>query len=160
MEPLVVFYSRTGTTKTAAETIAKQLDCPSEEIIDTKKRTGLFGFIFAGRDAMRARLTTIKKTREDPKDRKAVVLCTPIWGGAITPAIRTYIKQNRKKFKSVAFLTTSGGKNTGHAVDQLEEACGKKPVAVLSVTNKDIKDGAVSKKLRSFSGKIKQTPEK
>jgi flavodoxin len=34
--PLVVFYSRTGTTKKVGEALADLLQCDSEELIDTR----------------------------------------------------------------------------------------------------------------------------
>jgi len=49
MKALVVFYSRTGTTKQVAEALAQSLNCDSEELIDTKKRSGPLGFLSAGR---------------------------------------------------------------------------------------------------------------
>ena len=52
MKTLVVFYSRTGTTKKVGENIAKILKCDSEEIFDTKDRMGVVGYMQAGKDAM------------------------------------------------------------------------------------------------------------
>ncbi|MBE3088681.1 MAG: flavodoxin family protein, partial [Actinobacteria bacterium] len=42
---LVVYYSRTGTTRKVAEYITKQLGADMEEIIDMKKRSGIWGFL-------------------------------------------------------------------------------------------------------------------
>jgi len=43
VKPLVVFYSRTGTTKKVGEALVDLLQCDNEELIDTKKRTGPLG---------------------------------------------------------------------------------------------------------------------
>lgn len=50
---LVVYYSRTGATRKVAEYITKQLGADMEEIIDMKKRSGIWGFLIGGRDALR-----------------------------------------------------------------------------------------------------------
>jgi flavodoxin len=39
---LVVYYSRTGVTKKLAENIAKELHADGEELVDIKKRKGLW----------------------------------------------------------------------------------------------------------------------
>ncbi|MFX0004733.1 MAG: flavodoxin, partial [Promethearchaeota archaeon] len=68
MKPLVVFYSRTGTTKKIAELISKSINCELEEIIDTKKRTGfIIGFLKSGYAAMKEKLTIIEKIQKNPE---------------------------------------------------------------------------------------------
>ena len=60
MKCLIVFYSRKGTTKKIAEIISDKIDCELEEIIDTKNRMGFIGWLKAGYDATREKLTIIK----------------------------------------------------------------------------------------------------
>ena len=66
MKPLVVFYSRTGTTKKVGEALADLLQCDREELIDTKKRTGPLSFLRSGRDAARNKLTVLEPLIHDP----------------------------------------------------------------------------------------------
>jgi hypothetical protein len=66
MNPLVVFYSRTGATKRLGEALVQMLDCDSEELLDTKKRSGPLGFTTAGRDAQAKKLTTLADIKHDP----------------------------------------------------------------------------------------------
>ena len=75
MKPLVVFYSRTGTTKKVGEALADLLQCDSEELIDTKKRKGPLGFLRSGRDATRNKLT-VPGTHYS---RSSVVRCGRAW---------------------------------------------------------------------------------
>jgi flavodoxin len=67
VKPLVVFYSRTGTTKKIGEARTNLLQCDSEELIDTKKRKGLIGLLRTGREATANKLTVIEPLVHDPE---------------------------------------------------------------------------------------------
>lgn len=60
MKRLVVYYSRTGTTKRIGEEIAEALGADSVEIFDQKSREGMIGWLKAGWDARRRKVTEIK----------------------------------------------------------------------------------------------------
>ena len=106
---LVVYYSRTGKTRLVAEQLARLLDADLEEIREEKGRSGVLGFLGAGRDAMRkapARLVS-EHTRGG---RKAVVLGMPVWAWAPPPAARAYLAQcPPAEAKLCAFCTHGGG---------------------------------------------------
>ena len=61
---LVVYYSRTGSTRKVAEYITKQLGADMEEIIDMRKRSGAGGFVLGGRDAIRRKETEISEIKK------------------------------------------------------------------------------------------------
>ena len=63
MKTLVVYYTRTGNSKFAAETIAAELGADTEEVIDMKKRQGTLGWLSAGKDAGSAKETQIAQTK-------------------------------------------------------------------------------------------------
>ncbi len=109
MKSLVVYYTRTGKTKFVAQEIAAQLGAEIEEIVDQKKRGGKIGWIMAGKDASRKSLTEIAQTTKAPQDYDIIVIGTPIWAWSPTPAVRTYIKQNKLSGKRVALFYTSDG---------------------------------------------------
>jgi flavodoxin len=52
MKPLVVFYSRTGTTKKVAAVISDYLNGTLKEIVDTVDRSGISGYAAAREDAV------------------------------------------------------------------------------------------------------------
>jgi flavodoxin len=106
MKSLVVYYTRTGKTKSVAEAIATQLGADIEEVVDLKKREGKIGWIMSGKDASRKSLTEIAPTKKAPPDYDLVIIGTPIWAWSPTPAIRTYISQNNLSGKKVALFYT------------------------------------------------------
>lgn len=139
MEYLVVFYSRTGNTKKIAKTIAQELNADIEEIQDIQNRKGPIGFIKSGREAMSEKLTQIKNTK-DPSKYKTVIIGTPVWASNISSPVRTYIHNNKTKFKKVAFFCTTGGTGTNKIFKKMRDSCNKKPIDSLAITSKDFKE--------------------
>ena len=154
MKSLVVYYSRTGNTRKIAEKISSTLDCEIEEIFDTKKRNGPIGYMGAAKDAKTKKLTKLKDIKNDPAAYDRVIIGTPIWAWTISTPIRTYLTNNNKKLRSVAFFCTHGG-NPGTTFEEMEDICKKKPVGILEISGKEMKAGTDDKKLKEFVKKIK-----
>lgn len=151
---IVVYYTRTGTTKKVAEAIAENLKCDIEEIVDTKNRKGIFGWLRSGSDAMRERLAVIKDIKHNPAAYDMVIMGTPVWGSNLTPAIRTYITQNKRNLKNVAFFCTAG--ETGDkALVNLANFVGQKPIFSFGVRSKEVANGGYVQKVKEFLDKIK-----
>jgi menaquinone-dependent protoporphyrinogen IX oxidase len=110
MKTLVAYYSRTGLTRKVALLISKKLKADCDEIVDKKHRAGAIGWIFSGRDATLRRLTDITY-KKDPKNYDLIIIGGPVWSWNVTPAIKTYVQDNKKSLKArrVAFFATQGG---------------------------------------------------
>jgi flavodoxin len=155
MKPLVIFYSRSGTTRTVGQAIANSLKCDVEEIIDTANRKGLFGWLRSGRDAMKKKLTVIQPTKFNPADYDVIIMGTPNWGNNYASAIRTYITQNQTKMKNVAFFTTCGGTAFEKIFNELQLTSCKQPIATLGLTQKEVKQNQFIDKVKDFASKIR-----
>ena len=112
MKTLVIYYTRSGNSKFAAENIAAELGADVEEVVDLKNRQGKLSFLSAGRDAMSGKETEIAQTSRNPADYDFIIIAQPVWAGSPTPAIRTYLNKNDLSGKKVAvfFSDTSLGK--------------------------------------------------
>ncbi|MFA5928268.1 MAG: flavodoxin [Candidatus Margulisiibacteriota bacterium] len=152
MKTLVVYYSKTGTTKKVAEVIAQELNADVEEIIDLKDRSGFFGFIFAGRDTLKKIPTRIKETIKNPADYDLIVLGSPLWGfkGA-SPAVRTYLQMNKDSIKDAAFFLTMGGTPGQKVFDDLTEVLGQVPVGVFEVKQDEVNKDSFQADARKFA---------
>ncbi|MGZ8880106.1 MAG: flavodoxin family protein [Halobacteriota archaeon] len=155
MNSLVVFYSRTGTTKRIGEALAQLLACDSEELVDTKKRSGPLGWVSAGRDATQEKLTTLAPVKHDPSSYDLILLGTPVWAGSLSSAMRTYITTNKSKFKRVAFFCTHGGTDHQKLFDEMEALCELHPVNILAISQEEVKKGAYHDKLSQFADGLK-----
>jgi len=148
MKTLVVYYSRTGNTEKVGNELAKELKADVEKIIDLKNRIGAISWLSAGHDAMKKKLTEIVEIKKDPSIYDLVVVGTPVWV-TVTPAIRTYLRNNKDKFKKLAFYSTKGGSETKTFKDMEEEA-GKEPIATLELTTKEVNENSYKEKLQKF----------
>jgi len=147
---LVVYYSRTGTTKKLAEAIAAALGCETEELVDTKDRKGVKGYMKAGRDAMKKRITVLEPVRNDPAGYDLVILGTPVWAWSMAPAVRTYIAEHKEALGKVAFFLTTGGTGIERTFEHMATACGKEPVATLGLKAKEVKKGDLAAQVEGF----------
>jgi len=147
---LVVYYSRTGTTKQVAEAIADGLGAELEEIVDTKSRKGMLGFVAGGKDARLNKPTEIQDVRSDPSAYNLVVIGTPVWASSVTPAIRTYMTRCKDALPGVAFFLTTGGTGIDRTFEQMAELCGKQPITRLALRTKEVRKGQASDKVEAF----------
>lgn len=138
-----------------ATDLAKNLKSDIDEIIDLKNRNGFWGFIKAGYDGMKGKLTEIK-TQKEAKNYDLVLVGTPIWGDNLSPAVRTYITKYKNDLKKVVVFTASGGAKIEKTVAQIEAILeGKKVLEFEGWNETDFKDeNKYQEKLKRFLDKL------
>lgn len=155
MKILVVYYSKTGTTRKLAEKLAAALNADIESIVDTKKRSGLTGWLTGGRDGMRKISTTIEPVSKNAADYDLVLIGGPLWGfKSVAPAARTYLKQYRSTIKKAGFFITCGGTSPDDAFNDLKELYGKPVAGILCIKKQDINDATTAHKVKEFSATV------
>ena len=155
MRVLIAYYTRTGNNEKLANELQAKLGCDIEKIIDTVNRKGLLGWIRGGRDAARKKMSPIEPTAKDPSGYDATVLAFPLWASLMPPAMRTYISENKNKFKQIAIMSVSGGgKGNEKTFPDFESALGKEPFARLMLKQSELKHGEHQQKLQEFSDSI------
>ncbi|MBN1216939.1 MAG: NAD(P)H-dependent oxidoreductase [Candidatus Lokiarchaeota archaeon] len=157
MKKLILYYSRTGRTKHIAEIISKKLSCDIEEIIDLKGRSGIIGFLRGGNAARKGELTELNKFMKNPKDYELIIIGTPIWGGKMPPAIKTFLMEFKDKLDKVAFFCTQGGWNGGSTLFQImQEVSGKTPIATLEIGRKELKEKSYDDKITDYISQLEK----
>ena len=156
MKALVVFYTRTGTTKKAADAIAKELGCESEELFDNKNRSGVLGYLFAGKDAMLKTMEKLKELKHNPADYDLIIVGTPVWNFTVSTPIRTFLITHKDRLKKVAFFFTGGGGGNvnKNVFPHMTVACGKDPVATLALRTDEVVKGEHMQKIKEFVKKL------
>jgi flavodoxin len=156
MKTLVVYYSRTGTTRQVGEEIAKGLKAETEEIIDTVDRSGAKGWMISGKAGMKRELTKLKRMKTNPADFDLVVVGTPIWAWNMSAPVRTYLTAFKGKFKRVAFFCTMGSQGAENAFKEMNEVISVEPTTTLALTTKEVTKNNYTEKVKAFIESIKK----
>lgn len=154
MKILIVYYSRTGVTRSASEQIARLLNADREELQERTDRHGLWGFIKGGRDALLRRASDLHPVEHDPARYDLVIAGTPVWAGTLCPAVRTYLERWASAIRHAAIFCTHGGGGPSRSFMDAERLVGKPPVATLSLRDRAVKRGASGQDIAAFVGTL------
>ncbi|PLX15605.1 MAG: hypothetical protein C0601_12485 [Candidatus Muiribacterium halophilum] len=156
MNTIVVYYSLNGNTKMVAEKIAERLGCETSRVTTKKKMPqGKAGQILKGA------LITLLKARpairfeKEISDYDHIIICTPIWAGTFTPAIRSFISLNDMREKKISMVSTFDG-GPGRCFKALEEEIKPKEVIATLELKKPASDPELDSKIDSFVGEVKR----
>jgi flavodoxin len=150
MKILVLYYSRSGRSRTVAQAIAQKLKTDIQEIIPLKGYAGLFGFIRGGFQATRGKTPAIKPLVKDLATYDLVIFGTPIWGSRMASPLRTVITENKPKIKKYAFYCTAGGAGQEKAFADVQELFSAAPVAVMELQSTEVDKGKAGEKIDTF----------
>ncbi len=155
MKILVVYFSRTGTTKEIAEKISELIKCDIEEIHDNINRQGAKGYIFSGKEAMLKETPAIENLTHRPENYDLIIIGTPVWTYTMASPIRTFIEHNKNNFKSVAFFCTQGSSGDKKTFNAMGEICYKKPIATLTLKTKEVLNKNYEDRVKKFLKQLK-----
>jgi flavodoxin len=152
---LVVYFSRTGTTRLLASTIARMLGADLEEICDCSDREGAGGYLRSLVDAIRKRPTEIVPAGLSVSAYDLVVIGSPVWAGSVSAPVRSYLIENRARLPQIAFFCSYGGRGADKALREMRQLVGKPPVAECKVTAAEAHRGTHAA-LADFVGGLKR----
>ncbi|HEX2958175.1 MAG TPA: hypothetical protein VHO70_15180 [Chitinispirillaceae bacterium] len=156
MKTLVVYYSKTGTTKKLAEKLAAALKADTEILVDKKKRTGFIGWLLSGRDGIKKVPTMLNTVSKKAADYDVVLIGGPLWGfKSIAPAARTYLMNNRDSIKKAGFFMTFAGTSCNDAFSDLKSVYGKNILGTLEIRQRDIDNTTTEQKVKEFTDLVK-----
>jgi flavodoxin len=152
---LLVYYSRTWRTSKVAEYIKQLTNCDIEEIIDKKKRTWILWYIWAGRDAALKKITQIQQTKFKTWDYDILIIGTPVRDFAVSPAIRSYIQENKGNLPpKIIFYCTTWNSWERETFQEMIYLCSKKPIWTIYFKTQEILKNKFQEKLKNFLEKI------
>lgn len=108
LKPLLVYYSRSGTTRTVAKELARNLFCDTEEIVSRKNRF-FWGTLTCIHDQLFDRDDDIEPIRKDPSTYDRLIVASPVWVHRISSPMRTFLKYSGLKGKTVCLVLTNNG---------------------------------------------------
>jgi len=148
---LVVFYSRSGTTRKVAEALAAELKCDAEELVPTESRASFFGILRSTLEAIRQRPARIAATHRDPSSYDLVVIGTPVWAWSVSSPVRAYLMAKVGKLPDVAFFCTAGNTGDKGTFAQMQGLAGKTPSATAAFLMRDVTGGRFMPRLAEFA---------
>jgi flavodoxin len=154
MKTLIVYYSRSGTTRKVAEELKTLLSAEMEEITEPRGRGGPLGWLRSGKEASEGATPPINTPAKTPTGYDLVILGTPVWAAKMSTPMRTYLTQMKGKLPRVAFFCTFGNGPAGGVFADMEVFAGK-PAATMTLTAKEVAAGEHKDKMRIFSDAVR-----
>lgn len=152
---LVIYYSRSGTTRRIATTLAAALGSSIEEITESQGRDGFFGYWRSIIEARRKHAPVIRPPTNDPSSFDLVVIGTPVWAWSVSSPVRAYLTASKARLPAVAFFCTLGGAGSETAFAQMQDIVGKAPRATCAITAQDIARGSEAPQLEMFAAALR-----
>jgi flavodoxin len=150
MKSLVVYYSRTGNTRTVALTISKMTGSDIEEIRDETDRSGISGYLKACFDALFSAKTRIRKIKNNPCGYDMVYVGTPVWAFNAVPSVLCFLEAYGREIKDISFFATQGSSGADKAFKGMEKKCRKKPKKTIAINESEIREGSYKCRLEGF----------
>lgn len=145
MRTLVIYYSRTGTTRNLARQLAERLDAEIAEIRCPRYDGGIFRYLLAGYDSVRGNLPAIDAPDASPANYDRVLLGCPVWTSHPSLPMRAYLSRKPELPPRIATFLTYGGHSPA------ERAAGELA---------DLIPGTVERNLSLNAGAINDTEQK
>ncbi len=104
---LIYYFTRTGKSRSVAETLAKTHGTQARQINDHTDWQGKANFIKGG--YMSSTKKSLPVDYVAPEDCEQIALVFPIWASSFPPAVRTFVEEVGRE-RIIAVPTSMGGK--------------------------------------------------
>lgn len=151
---LIIFYSRTDTTRMLAGDLAKELGADMVAIQERKSRKGIKGYLSCLLDASRGMMTPIEPLSVDPSSYDLVLLGTPVWAGRPSCPMRRFLSDAAHTLPTTAYFCTYGGRGHETTFNEMCDLDGKPPLATLAVSRSEVQQADYTAKLDRFVAKL------
>lgn len=155
MHALIVYYSRSGTSRAVATELAKELGADIEEIRCARYSPGFRGYLRAAGDSWRGKLPSIEPLTQVPSRYDLVVVGGPVWAFHPATPLRAYLRQQASRLPRVAFFLTHGGSAAQQSLGEMAQLAGQAPIATLVVREADVRQGKFSAAVSSFAATLR-----
>lgn len=144
MRTLILFYSRSGTTASAAHRLAEQLEADIGEIVCDRYRFPFLGYARAGHDSLKRVLPPITMPSQRIASYDRLILGTPIWTSYPAAPMRAFLSQNTDWPEHIAVFVTYGGHSQpDKALKEMASMLPRDAEARLALHADDITEGRI-----------------
>jgi flavodoxin len=151
MNSIVIYYSRTGNTKFVAEEIAASLKAELKSLVDQKNRNGVWGWLWAGFDALMQNKTKLEEINIDFRQYDLIFIGCPNWAANLPPALRTFLTATDLANKEIVLFCTQDSMGAERVFNQIRLLCQKSEIVGEKFFNKvDSNKDAVREQVRNW----------
>lgn len=137
---LVVFFSRSGTTRKVAHALAHAAAADLEELRESRSRGGFWGYFRSGFEATYRRSSSdLLPAARDPRNYDIVFIGGPTWSASAASPVRAYLEQHRTSLPDTGLFVTCRGPRADAALAQMAALLTKPPLAQLALPEPDVK---------------------
>lgn len=146
---LVVYFSRTGTTKTVAKKIKKMTGGTMFRIQTKKKYPSNYDKMLdtAQKEQDEKSRPALKKKVKSIKKYDFVIIGYPLWWGDAPMAVYSFLESHNLLGKTIISFCTSGGTGIGGSVKNIKKVC-KGAKVKKGLTANDVSDKKIKKWLK------------
>ncbi|GAB7540581.1 flavodoxin family protein [Cupriavidus sp. 8B] len=151
---LIVYYSRTGTSRQAAEELAAHTGWPIAEVGDQVSRAGLLGDARCVLDVLLQRHVGYRYAGPSLDECQQIVIVAPIWVGHLAAPMRSFLRDSLPltcKTSVICVMARQGGFN---AAEEVARLASEAPSPVIALRQSDVNSGAALQALRAFAEQV------
>jgi flavodoxin len=146
---LIVYHSRSGTTRRVAQALAQRLDADLDEIRIVQPLAGSLGVLMCAIEALGGLSPALRPAHRSAAGYELVVVGTPVWFWNVASPVRSWLEAQPLK-RRVAFFCTMGGSGAQRAFATMAALAGKEPVATLALMQHEVEGGGLAGKVDAF----------
>lgn len=148
---LIVYYSRTGTTRKLAVALAAALSADIIEIQCGRYGSGIFRYLRAGYDSLKGNLPPIETSHEVTAGYDLALIGAPIWTSHPALPLRAFLARKPPLPARLGLFLTHGGHSPSEkAVGEVEALLGHPVEAALSLKSSEVGDGNLTVAIDGF----------
>lgn len=157
---LIVFYSRSGTTRRLAAALAQRLDAEVAEIRCERYGRGVFGFMRAAYDSLRGNLPPVETSQKVTGDYDIALLGAPVWTSHPAVPLRAFLQSSPDLPARVAlFLTYDGHSAPEVAIRETQALLPGTLQASLSLRGEEVRGSGLAELVENFSDRLDREAE-
>ena len=157
-ENLVIFYSRTGTTRQAAEMLGSRLGWRVVELRDAVSRAGWWGDLRCVLDNRLGRKVGYRYDGPPLDTCGIVVVMAPVWVEHLAAPMRSFLQDQRSYKGPLAAIAVMAARGGFRAAEEVATAMGRPPHPVMVLLQQQVTTGEAKVDLDEFARILQRDP--
>ncbi|MDF3888689.1 flavodoxin family protein [Cupriavidus basilensis] len=151
---LIVYYSRTGTARQAAEELAAYSGWPLAEVSDQSSRVGLLGDARCVFDILLHRHVSYRYAGPALDECQRLVIVAPIWVGHLAAPMRSFLRDHLPLACETSVICVMARQGAFRAAEEVARLAAAPPSPVLALRQSEVASGAAQHDLRAFADQV------